>query len=128
MMKRSVFGAAAIAVVALLMASLVTISARQQSNAGAIDNDDIGGVVTSTKGPEAGVWVAGERAPMNSPRVKHLTQAVDGDVESPGPDDQIVIRRDRPRPVSAEPFPRTVRDHRHAAPVAGALVGDSGSG
>ena len=25
-----------------------------------IDNDDIGGVVTSTKGPEAGVWVIAE--------------------------------------------------------------------
>ena len=27
---------------------------------GAIDNDDIGGVVTSAKGPEAGVWVIAE--------------------------------------------------------------------
>ena len=26
----------------------------------AIDNDDIGGVVTSLKGPEAGVWVIAE--------------------------------------------------------------------
>ena len=26
----------------------------------ALDNDDIGGVVTSSKGPEAGVWVIAE--------------------------------------------------------------------
>src|SRR6266511_694247 len=32
----------------------------QQSTAVRIDNDDIGGVVTSAKGPEAGVWVVAE--------------------------------------------------------------------
>ena len=32
----------------------------QQSTAVSVDNDDIGGVVTSTKGPEAGVWVIAE--------------------------------------------------------------------
>ena len=32
----------------------------QQYTAVRIDNDDIGGVVTSTKGPEAGVWVIAE--------------------------------------------------------------------
>jgi hypothetical protein len=32
----------------------------QQNVAVAIDNDDIGGVVTSAKGPEAGVWVIAE--------------------------------------------------------------------
>src|SRR5215475_7938736 len=34
----------------------------QQSNAATIriDNDDIGGVVTSVNGPEAGVWVIAE--------------------------------------------------------------------
>src|SRR5690242_10336992 len=30
----------------------------------AIDTDDIGGVVTSTKGPEAGVWVIAETADL----------------------------------------------------------------
>src|SRR5216117_4128386 len=36
-------------------------SARQSSGAlVAIDNDDIGGLVTSSKGPEAGVWVIAE--------------------------------------------------------------------
>src|SRR5262245_54779049 len=32
----------------------------QQSASVSIDNDDIGGVVTSAKGPEAGVWVIAE--------------------------------------------------------------------
>src|SRR5262245_37467469 len=40
---------------------LVVTSARQQGgDAVAIDNDDIGGVVTGANGPEAGVWVIAE--------------------------------------------------------------------
>ena len=37
-------------------------SAAQQAEAGgvSVDADDIGGVVTSSKGPEAGVWVIAE--------------------------------------------------------------------
>src|SRR3954471_7856075 len=34
--------------------------AQQGTGAVAVDADDIGGVVTSTKGPEAGVWVIAE--------------------------------------------------------------------
>src|SRR3954464_10969910 len=37
-----------------------TAANAQQAAAVAIDNDDIGGVVTSSKGPEAGVWVIAE--------------------------------------------------------------------
>jgi hypothetical protein len=37
-----------------------TSSAQQPANDVAIDNDDIGGVVTGPKGPEAGVWVIAE--------------------------------------------------------------------
>src|SRR5689334_16334524 len=48
--------AAAIGMAALAWAPL---SARAQT-AVAIDNDDIGGVVTGPKGPEAGVWVIAE--------------------------------------------------------------------
>ncbi|HEV3331330.1 MAG TPA: carboxypeptidase-like regulatory domain-containing protein [Bryobacteraceae bacterium] len=41
--------------------SLVKLSAQSDGSAPVkIDNDDIGGVVTSTKGPEAGVWVIAE--------------------------------------------------------------------
>src|SRR6187431_2457784 len=51
---------------ALIVASALVISfklvAAQQGGGGAvsIDQDDIGGVVTSAKGPEAGVWVIAE--------------------------------------------------------------------
>src|SRR5947207_2800584 len=50
-----------ICIAAVLASSIATMGARQAGgNAVAIDNDDIGGVVTSTKGPEAGVWVVAE--------------------------------------------------------------------
>src|SRR2546428_13666450 len=50
-----------LAVASVLMASLTWVSAQQRAGATvAIDGDDIGGVVTSTKGPEAGVWVVAE--------------------------------------------------------------------
>ena len=45
--------------VAVLVGSLVGIGA-PQGGAVAIDTNDIGGVVTSDKGPEAGVWVIAE--------------------------------------------------------------------
>ena len=40
--------------------SFAGLGALQGGNTPAIDADDIGGVVTSTKGPEAGVWVIAE--------------------------------------------------------------------
>ncbi len=52
-------GGLAIAIVVWLAASPVELSS-QQSVTVQIDNDDIGGVVTSAKGPEAGVWVIAE--------------------------------------------------------------------
>ncbi len=45
--------------VAVLVGSLVGMGA-PQGGAVAIDSNDIGGVVTSDKGPEAGVWVIAE--------------------------------------------------------------------
>src|SRR5881296_1688444 len=50
-------------VVAILVACSMTWVAARQRGASApvpIDPDDIGGVVTSVKGPEAGVWVIAE--------------------------------------------------------------------
>ena len=50
-----------VCVAALLASSIAGMGARQGGgNTVAIDADDIGGVVTSTKGPEAGVWVIAE--------------------------------------------------------------------
>ena len=46
--------------IAAVLASWPRQLSSQQSPAVRIDNDDIGGVVTSAKGPEAGVWVIAE--------------------------------------------------------------------
>src|SRR6476660_9770198 len=43
-----------------LAISSIAILSGQQAERVAIDSDDIGGVVTSAKGPEAGVWVIAE--------------------------------------------------------------------
>jgi hypothetical protein len=54
-------GVAAIAIAALLGAPSAPVSAQQTSAAGiTIGDSDLGGVVTSAKGPEAGVWVIAE--------------------------------------------------------------------
>src|SRR5712692_4128459 len=57
--KSLFLGAMALGIVVILAAWPVRLDS-QQNAAVAIDNDDIGGVVTSTKGPEAGVWVIAE--------------------------------------------------------------------
>jgi hypothetical protein len=46
--------------IAAFLASWPSQLSSQQGTSVSIDNDDIGGVVTSTKGPEAGVWVIAE--------------------------------------------------------------------
>src|SRR5262245_20011208 len=58
-MTRALYaGVAAIALALAISAPPVQLQA--QTNAVAIDNDDIGGVVTGPNGPEAGVWVIAE--------------------------------------------------------------------
>jgi hypothetical protein len=58
MAKRFILGTA---VAALLVSGVLVVShAQQRSDQVAIDNDDIGGVVTGPNGPEAGVWVIAE--------------------------------------------------------------------
>ena len=52
-------GVVAVAIAVLLAPTPVGLNA-QQSAAVRIDNDDIGGVVSSASGPEAGVWVIAE--------------------------------------------------------------------
>src|SRR5512147_415678 len=60
MLRSSVrLGVAGVAIAGALALSLTWVSAQSRS-AVAIDPDDIGGVVTSSKGPEAGVWVIAE--------------------------------------------------------------------
>ena len=62
MTKRIVYpGLLGVGIAVFLAASLARLSAGQVANGPiAIDADDIGGVVTSAKGPEAGVWVIAE--------------------------------------------------------------------
>jgi hypothetical protein len=50
--------------------SHVNVQANQSADAVRIDNDDIGGVVTSQKGPEAGVWVIAETTDLPTKYVK----------------------------------------------------------
>ncbi len=45
---------------AVVLLAVASLGARQAGPAVAIDKDDIGGVVTGSKGPEAGVWVIAE--------------------------------------------------------------------
>ncbi|HZA54597.1 MAG TPA: carboxypeptidase-like regulatory domain-containing protein [Candidatus Udaeobacter sp.] len=52
-------GMVAIGIAALIAACAAQMGG-ERSDAVRIDNDDIGGVVTSAKGPEAGVWVIAE--------------------------------------------------------------------
>ena len=53
-------GLAVVAIAMIWSGSTVTLSAQQPAAAVAIDNDDIGGVVTGPRGLEAGVWVIAE--------------------------------------------------------------------
>ena len=54
-------GMAAVAFAVLLVPAPVGLNAQQSTGAAVrVDNDDIGGVVTSANGPEAGVWVIAE--------------------------------------------------------------------
>jgi hypothetical protein len=64
-------GALAIGIALLLSASQASINAGQPAGATVpVDNDDLGGVVTSAKGPEAGVWVIAETADLPTKYVK----------------------------------------------------------
>ena len=63
--KVSYLGILAVVIAVLLAAWPVRLSSQQNSNVAVrIDNDDIGGVVTSANGPEAGVWVIAETADL----------------------------------------------------------------
>ena len=53
-------GVAAVAIAAVCAGSAVKLEAQQPASAVRIDSDDIGGVVRSPNGPEAGVWVIAE--------------------------------------------------------------------
>ena len=65
------FGAAALAIAGCLALARIDLHA-QQRPAVSIDGDDIGGVVTSSKGPEAGVWVIAETTDLPTRYIKEV--------------------------------------------------------
>src|SRR6516225_6047813 len=67
-LRTSAFGVAV-----LVAASLAGVRAGQGGGgAVAIDNDDIGGVVTGQRGPEAGVWVIAETRDLPTHLIKSV--------------------------------------------------------
>src|ERR1700720_1761752 len=62
MTKKILFSALAIGVVAFLASAMFKTNASPRGNAAvvSVDKDDVGGIVTSSNGPEAGVWVIAE--------------------------------------------------------------------
>src|SRR5262249_31687711 len=58
--RQSYLNSAAAIAVAAFVAMPLTVHAQGAGQAVAIDNDDIGGVVSGPNGPEAGVWVIAE--------------------------------------------------------------------
>ncbi|MBI2149226.1 MAG: carboxypeptidase regulatory-like domain-containing protein, partial [Acidobacteria bacterium] len=72
MTRRVYLQLAAIAFAALMVASLSGMQGQGARQAVAIDNDDIGGVVTGPRGPEAGVWVIAETKDTPAKLVKSV--------------------------------------------------------
>jgi hypothetical protein len=65
------WGVVTVGLAASMLASLAVVSARQAGGgAPAIDNDDVGGVVTGASGPEAGVWVIAETRSLPTRLIK----------------------------------------------------------
>jgi hypothetical protein len=67
--KQWIQGALVAAALALPWAAITSTQGRN-GNVVAIDPDDIGGIVTSTKGPEAGVWVIAETKDLQTKFIK----------------------------------------------------------
>ena len=68
MTRRILYASVALSLLGFIVIGTQVRSSAQQ--AVSIDNDDIGGVVTSTKGPEAGVWVIAETTDLQTKLVK----------------------------------------------------------
>ena len=59
-LRQTLFSTVAAVGIAAFSIAVPSPAGAQQAPAVAIDNDDIGGVVTGPRGPEAGVWVIAE--------------------------------------------------------------------
>src|SRR4249919_3314359 len=83
--SRLYLGVAALAIAVVWTASVVEVSARQSAAAAvAIDNDDIGGVVTGANGPEAGAWVIAETTALPTRYAKMVVTDDQGRYVLPG--------------------------------------------
>src|SRR5262245_4272291 len=73
-MTRSVLHLRIAAVVAAILLAAVfgSLGAAQAPRPVTIDGDDIGGVVTGAKGPEAGVWVVAETRDLPTRLIKSV--------------------------------------------------------
>src|SRR5213596_4171725 len=72
MTKRFYLRFAAIAFAAIMVASLAGVHGQVAPQAVTVDNDDIGGVVTGSRGPEAGVWVIAETRDLPTRLIKSV--------------------------------------------------------
>src|SRR6266850_6892979 len=82
---RVLFGMVAVGIALSLATSWAGVSAPQRTGeAVRIDNDDLGGVVTSAKGPEAGVWVIAETVDLPTKFVRIVVTDDQGRYVIPG--------------------------------------------
>jgi len=65
-------GAAVIAIAGYLFTARTSLNAQQQSASVQVGPNDIGGVVSSSKGPEAGVWVIAETTDLPTRYIKEV--------------------------------------------------------
>jgi len=86
MSRRRLFAPfAAVAVAAFVAVSLTSVGAGQTpANTVAVDNDNIGGVVTGAKGPDAGVWVIAETRDLPTRLIKIVVTDDQGRYLVPG--------------------------------------------
>src|SRR6516165_8363181 len=68
--KHALFAGRALSILWLAVGAPIAAQAQQSAAAPAIDADDIGGVVTSRFGAEAGVWVVAETTELGTRFVK----------------------------------------------------------
>jgi hypothetical protein len=65
-------GAAVIAIAGYLFTARTSLNAQQQSASVQVGPNDIGGMVSSSKGPEAGVWVIAETTDLPTRYIKEV--------------------------------------------------------
>src|SRR5215831_14298138 len=83
--KRSFLTIVSVGVAALLAATPARLGAQQKADPGlGIGDSDLGGVVTSASGPEAGVWVIAETADLPTKFVKIVVTDDQGRYVLPG--------------------------------------------